>query len=453
MKRIADRSLLARKKDLLLPLFIAGLSGQIKVSFIEATKRGDLEASAELLTSGVNVDMRDNLHRTPLMSAAIRGDVDTVKFLLSRGAFVEATDEAGKTASMLAAISGNRKMVDLLDTSAELNRRLRAAIAFGQVAHVRLELGKGASVNARDSDGDSALIFATKQRMDEIAKILLREGAEVNDRGDDGRTALLWAATLNRIEILSDLIQRHASINLVADNDRSALMLASMYHHTEAVRILCTNGGLVDLPDSRGFTALMLAAQKGYDDVVRLLLSFEANANRSNENGSTALILAERAGHTETARLLNQASGAANNGGQSSEMLLPARKNLEELNKTLIQAVRFGQDEDVQELLKQGASPDAKGSTEEKYMPAIAMAAILDETGILRSLISRGANVNAQDIQGWTALMFAAMSGRTEACRILLAKGADPNVVGSDGTALFLATTADHPEIVHLLSR
>lgn len=55
-------------------------------------------------------------------------------------------------------------------------------------------------------------------------------------------------------------------------------------------------------------------------------------------------------------------------------------------------------------------------------------------------LLERGADVNAQDAEGETALMKAVTSADFEQVQRLLAHGADVNIKGHGGTALVLAT-------------
>ena len=69
----------------------------------------------------------------------------------------------------------------------------------------------------------------------------------------------------------------------------------------------------------------------------------------------------------------------------------------------------------------------------------------------LEAVLSR-AEVNARNEHGMTALMRAARQGRVEMVRILLERGADPNVVRGDNfTALSLAAFFGHTEIVEVL--
>ncbi len=61
----------------------------------------------------------------------------------------------------------------------------------GTPAAVRAAIEAGANVNARDDDGETALMRAAEKSSNpEVVAILLRAGANVNARDDDGETAL-----------------------------------------------------------------------------------------------------------------------------------------------------------------------------------------------------------------------------------------------------------------------
>jgi ankyrin repeat protein len=63
-----------------------------------------------------------------------------------------------------------------------------------------------------------------------------------------------------------------------------------------------------------------------------------------------------------------------------------------------------------------------------------------DDEAVIRSLLDRGADVNAKDTHGATALMHAALYARPASVKLLLERGADPNRVNTSGaTALMWA--------------
>lgn len=79
----------------------------------------------------------------------------------------------------------------------------------------------------------------------------------------------------------------------------------------------------------------------------------------------------------------------------------------------------------------------------------IAEAGDIDE---LQAILESGADINASDVHGMTALMRAAHLGRLEMVRALIARGADPNATRSDQfTPLMFAAFFGHTEIVKTL--
>src|SRR5438552_2925014 len=75
-------------------------------------------------------------------------------------------------------------------------------------------------------------------------------------------------------------------------------------------------------------------------------------------------------------------------------------------------------------------------------------------TAEVQKLLGEGANANAKDNAGWTALIWAAYFGRTDTVRALLEKGADGDEKDKKGdTALRLAEKYKYSSIVALLRR
>ena len=73
---------------------------------------------------------------------------------------------------------------------------------------------------------------------------------------------------------------------------------------------------------------------------------------------------------------------------------------------------------------------------------------------MVKVLVERGANLEAKDVEGYTALHWACRKGRVEAAHCLLELGADlyaQNKYGS--TALHLAVMHNHLDVVQLLAR
>ena len=62
------------------------------------------------------------------------------------------------------------------------------------------------------------------------------------------------------------------------------------------------------------------------------------------------------------------------------------------------------------------------------------------DTAAARALINAGANVNAQDDDGMTALMWTAFWGHTDAVRLLLNAGANANMQDNRGETALIKT-------------
>jgi ankyrin repeat protein len=118
------------------------------------------------------------------------------------------------------------------------------------------------------------------------------------------------------------------------------------------------------------------------------------------------------------------------------------------LDAELLEAIRLGNHADIDSLLQEGATPNAKlpdGTS------ALMEAAVADDAGVLRTLLDRGADINAKNQAGATALMWAA--GDYDKTRLLLDRGAVLSASSDSGrTALMIAAGGGHAtEIAQLL--
>jgi ankyrin repeat protein len=134
---------------------------------------------------------------------------------------------------------------------------------------------------------------------------------------------------------------------------------------------------------------------------------------------------------------LTLALGIAWAGPQLSPELSPAEKALGE-------AVRAGDLAGAQAALDQGADPNATYSTS----PLI-VAAAGGNAEMVRLLLQRGADPNLDSEQGSPVLFRAAQYGHSEVVSLLLEAGADPNATARGKTPLMAG--AQNPEIVRKL--
>jgi ankyrin repeat protein len=99
-------------------------------------------------------------------------------------------------------------------------------------------------------------------------------------------------------------------------------------------------------------------------------------------------------------------------------------------------------------------TPVARNRPDQCTLDKTLLDAIRDgDTTQVQKLLRRGANANARDEAGDTALMRAALYADVEMMRILIESGADVHVRGQDGTAPLLRTTHDVDKMRLLLDR
>ena len=94
------------------------------VSMHEAALNGQLEMVKDLLGKGLNVNLKDQDGRTPLMYASFNGYVEIIQLLIDNGAQVNVFDSYGRTPLMMASSGPYPEAVKiLLDHKADPNER------------------------------------------------------------------------------------------------------------------------------------------------------------------------------------------------------------------------------------------------------------------------------------------------------------------------------------------
>jgi ankyrin repeat protein len=314
------------------------------------------------------------------MTAARVGSLGSVKALLSLGANADGKDERhGQTALMWAAAEGHANVVEML-------------------------LEVGANVHIRLDSGFTPLLFAVREGRLDVVRVLLKAGADVNDTVPPGETG-----------------RRRGYGGRLPPVGASALLLAVMNAHYELAAFLLDAGANpnADLPGYTALHAITSVRKPGVGDN-------DPAPEGSGRMSSIELVkkLAEH-GADLNARMTKRANLANTRLKEvgATPFLLAALTADAELMKTLaaLGADPFLPNLDHSTPLMVAAglatrSPGEDAGTESEVLEAVEVA------------LDLGANVNAVDINGETAMHAAAYKNLPKVVKLLAAKGAKIDV-------------------------
>jgi len=139
---------------------------------------------------------------------------------------------------------------------------------------------------------------------------LVQQPVNVNAKDSSGWTALIYAAAKGDAAIVKALLDKGADVNARASTGYTPLQAAAQYGNAAAAKLLVEKGADINAKDERGMTALMLAATSGNADLVKYLISKGAEVNAVAKDGTTALTSAVGSQHKSIGDLLRK-SGAS----------------------------------------------------------------------------------------------------------------------------------------------
>lgn len=187
------------------------------------------------------------------------------------------------------------------------------AVVRDDPAEIRVWIDRGFDPNARDPNGQPAIIRAVLADSYEAALGLAQSrGFDPNARNATGETPLMMAALKNQPALCRVLIERGA----LADHASgwTPLHYAASGNSLDATRLLLAQGARVDPRAPNRRTPLMLAAQYASEDLIGTLLAHGADPSIRDQNDATAADLARSQGRDKLAAALAQRA-----------LLLPAR--------------------------------------------------------------------------------------------------------------------------------
>jgi uncharacterized protein len=416
----------------------------------DAVMRQDTSALRSLVQQKADVNAAQPDGTTALHWAVHQDDVDAVDLLLKAGANVKATNREGATPLYLACENGNAVIAGkLLKAGADPNATvllhgetpLMVASRSGKMDVVKLLLDHGAGVNQKETLRETtALMWAAEQNHDDVIKLLVEHGADVSVQSKKaeakkqygvvykvkegssagGTTALVLAAREGAIESVKALLDAKADPNQTTGDKSSALLVAIQNGHYDVATYLVQHGADVNLANEKGWNPLYLAVK-----------------HRNIETGTIPVPHAEQA--MDFIKLILDRGGVNVNARLSANTEIRNGQRATWLNEAgatpFLRAALCGDIEVMKLLLAHGADP--KIDTEDHTTPLMAAAGVgfsdgfihdrsVEETiEAMKLILDLGADINAANEQGLTALHGAAHKAALAEIQLLVDRGAD----------------------------
>ena len=454
--------------------------------------------------AGANLNLQSPRGFTALMLSARQGRLDIAFLLLDAGAIKDLETVDGENALTLALRNNNFAMAKVLfGKQAELSRNKKVFEAlvcafkgdrdfferlindFGSSSALRraaehnsLEITEElllneVDVNARNKEGKTALMIATRSNNVDVAIYLLFRGASPLMEDKDGRTArdfaqIYWNQSDDLIHILrnaekyrlitdSKLTENYSWMDEM-DNPNSFLyMRASLSEFILHCAIADSKENCVmTLLKSKKVNVndlllnacpLHFSAYKGDLDVTKQLIKLGANLNIQDSKGLTSVIVAVMKKHEDVATILiaNGARLDIRTRSQGTVLVYAIMNKCYETVKLIIadskkkinmsfriRVFALFRDRQMFEMLINKLRSGIDAEYSDRYT-LLMEAAEENMLFVIQELVFLGAEINHQSSDGKTALIMAVKKSSLEAVEYLLRLGADKSIRDKDG--------------------
>lgn len=196
------------------------------------------------------------------------------------------------------------------------DQALLNAAGRGDLASAKAALAEGATIDARDSKQQTALLIAVQRDDRNLAAYLIGQGADINAVADNYDTPWLLAGALGRNAMLIAMLET-GKVDYTKRNryGGNALIPACERGHVETVRLLLSRSKIdVNHVNNLGWTGLLEAVILSdggprHIEIVKLLLEAGADPNIADNDGVSPLQHARDRRYDAIAALIRDAGG------------------------------------------------------------------------------------------------------------------------------------------------
>ena len=312
---------------------------------------------------------------------------------------------------------------------------------------IEIVLNEGVVVDTPGKNNLTPLFWASPSASGEFIETLIDLGADVNAQRTHSKIAPLHGAVCSNNYMAVDILLKHgADVGHLNISKTTGLHGCAETGSLSVSRLLIDSGCDVNLHSDTGKTALYLAVKNKHKYIVKCLLESEANVNmKYNENTSQRIYLVrgkdrgKPAWHyVQVEKVLLPLFLRHTNGG-----------DLDVADFGLVLKSGWGKDppENVRKNINEmGATfPDTQSQT---VLHVASKSASLE---IVDLLVKHKADVNANDMDGFTPLHLAAMHGNIQVVKKLVETNADVNLKVDGKDAADLARMNEETEIEEYL--
>ncbi|XP_075745864.1 E3 ubiquitin-protein ligase MIB2 isoform X4 [Rhipicephalus microplus] len=242
------------------------------------------------------------LQLTPFLVACHQGDESFVMASITTGANVNEKNNHGDTALHFGAYGDKPAILELLvNLGADINAKnkkgytaLHVAVNKDSVACVRVLTNyiSDLNVNTQDEYGDTPLHDAIRKANNDIVDLLVNfRSIDFTVKNKRGFNAFHYAALKGNIHAMERLLSKKLElVDSKKEDGYTCLHLAAVNNHYSIAKLLLTKGRcMVDLKNVKGETALLLAVHNGHCELAELLVEAGADINEPDEDGNTPM--------------------------------------------------------------------------------------------------------------------------------------------------------------------
>ena len=257
-------------------------------------------------------------------------------------------------------------------------------------------------------------------KQDLITTMIKKDSGILSEKNAEGETPVTLAIKQNKPELLQKYLEIGIDIFFLPHQTKegSPLEVAIAQGNVKMVQIILRHLKVTLHYSSKDFLSTHNAFRTiermlAYPKMVQLLLSYFPEAlNRKNEEEKNALMLSIEKGYDQTISLLIRM------GKDMDVNVMNLRPQVKD-STALIWAIRKGDSDLVDVLLKAGAKPDLHRKFYAQEETPLSLAASLGNTQIVRLLLSHGADVSMKNTQGKTPLECAKENNHSDILSIL----------------------------------